>query len=96
MDKLLKIKQIGDFNEYILQEEKTKKTYRLVLEFYGLKPEVNDILMLNEKLLDPKSEWATYFYVFEELKKTEANLAEVDLAEIIIKDKKHILKRVYG
>ena len=96
MDKLLKIKQIGNFNEYILQEEKTKKTYRLVLEFYGLKPEVNDILMLNEKLLDPKSEWSTYFYVFEELKKTEANLAEEDLAEIIIKDKKHILKRVYG
>ena len=76
--------------------KKTKKTYRLVLEFYGLKTEVNDILMLNEKLLDPKSEWATYFYVFEELKKPEANLAEVDLAEIIIKDKKHILKRVYG
>ena len=25
MVKLLKIKQIGNFNEYILQEEKTKK-----------------------------------------------------------------------
>lgn len=96
MDLSLKIMQINKFNEYILQDVKTKKTHRLILEFYGINPKVGDMILLNEKLLDPKSDLYVQSYAFEELDGNENNLDEMDLAGLITNNKKHILKRMYG
>lgn len=96
MDLSLKIMQINKFNEYILQDVKTKKTHRLILEFYGINPKVGDMILLNEKLLDPKSDLYVQSYAFEELDGKENNLDEMDLAGLITNNKKHILKRMYG
>ena len=96
MDLSLKIMQINKFNEYILQDVKTKKTHRLILEFYGISPKVGDMILLNEKLLDPKSDLYVQSYAFEELDGKENNLDEMDLAGLITNNKKHILKRMYG
>lgn len=96
MDMSLKIKQINKFNEYILQDVKTKKMHRLILEFYRIEPKVDDLIVINEKLLDPKSDLYIQSYAFEELGEIESNLDETDLAGLITKDKKYILKRMYG
>ena len=92
----LKIKQINKFNEYILQDVKTKKMHRLILEFYKIEPKVGDLIVINEKLLDPKSDLYIQSYAFEEFNEIENNLDEADLAGLITKDKKYILKRIYG
>ena len=92
----LKIKQINKFNEYILQDVKTKKKHRLILEFYGINPNVGDLIMINEKLLDPKSELYIQSYAFEKLDEIENNLDETDLAGLMSNDKKYVLKRMYG
>ena len=96
MDLSLKIMQINKFNEYILQDIKTKKTHRLILEFYKINPNVGDIILISEKLLDPKSDLYIQSYAFEELEEITKNLDEADLAGLITKDKKYILKRMYG
>lgn len=92
----LKIKRINKFNEYILQDVKTKKKHRLILEFYGINPKVGDLIMINEKLLDPKSEHYIQSYAFEKLGEIENNLDETDLAGLMSNDKKYVLKRMYG
>lgn len=89
----LKIKRINKFNEYILQDVKTNKKHRLILEFYG---KVGDLIMVNEKLLDPKSEHYIQSYAFEKLGEIESNLDETDLAGLMSNDKKYVLKRMYG
>lgn len=96
MDLSLKIRQINKFNEYILQDVKTKKTHRLILEFYGINPKLGDIILLNEKLLDPKSDLYVQSYAFEKLNEIENNFDETDLAGLMSNDKKYILKRMYG
>ena len=96
MDLSLKIKQINKFNEYILQDVKTKRIHRLILEFHGIDPKVGDVILLNEKLLNPKSDLYIQSYAFEEFKEIENNLDKADLAGLITKDKKYILKRMYG
>lgn len=92
----LKIKRINKFNEYILQDVKTNKKHRLILEFYGINPKVGDLIMINEKLLDPKSEHYIQSYAFEKLGEIENNLDETDLAGLMSNDKKYVLKRMYG
>lgn len=92
----LKIKRINKFNEYILQDVKTNKKHRLILEFYGINPKVGDLIMVNEKLLDPKSEHYIQSYAFEKLGEIESNLDETDLAGLMSNDKKYVLKRMYG
>ena len=53
MDLKLKIIKINKFNEFILQDQDSEKEYSLILEFYGInKPKINDILLLDERLLD--------------------------------------------
>ena len=96
MDSSLKIRQINKFNEYILQDIKTKRTHRLILEFYGINPKVGDIILLNEELLDPKSDLYIQSYAFEKFNEIENNLDKADLAGLITKDKKYVLKRMYG
>lgn len=96
MDVFLKIKQINEFNEYILQEVETKKEYRLILKFYGINAKVGDLVVINEKLLDPKSEFYVQSYAFEELSEIENDLDEADLAGLISIGGKYILKRMYG
>lgn len=97
MDLSLKIKKINKFNEYILLDNKSKKEYNLVLEFYGMKtPKVNDVLLLNANLVDPKSKWYSQPYAFEPLGSDDLDLNESDMAGLVTKDKKYVLKRIYG
>lgn len=97
MDKSLKIMQIKSHNEYVLQDTVIKEQYRLILEFHDMdKPQVGDVLLLNENLLNPKYEWYGQPYAFEKLDNDKTDLKEIDLAGIFTKNKKYILKRVYG
>lgn len=97
MDLNLKIKEIKKFNQYILQDTKTKKQYSLILEFYKVDaPKVNDMILLNEDLVNPKNEWFSQPYTFEVLDADEFNINQRDIAGLITRDKKYILKRIYG
>ena len=97
MDLSLKIKKINEFNEYILQDKKSKKEYNLVLEFYGInQPNINDIILLNENLVNKNYEGYAQPYAFEIFDKKDIEINEIDMAGLITKDKKYILKRVYG
>lgn len=96
MQIVLRIKQINEFNEYILQDIDSKKEYRLILEFCGISPKVDDILSLNKNLVDPKSKLYIQSYAFERLDNDEDNLDEVDFAGLVTDDKKYRLKRIYG
>ena len=97
MDVNLKILEIKKFNEYILQSNENKKKYSLILEFYGLdKPKVNDTLVLNENLLNTKHKDYSQPYAFEILNDNDLDVKENDMAGLVTKDKKYILKRIYG
>lgn len=97
MDTSLKIKEIKKHGEFVLQNQKTKQECRLILQFYGIQsPQVGDVLLLNERLLNPKDEWFSQPYAFEALEDSDDGLKEIDLAGLITKDKKYLLKRVYG
>lgn len=93
----LKIKEIKEYNEYILQDMTTKQKHSLVLEFYKLNnPKVGDVLLLDESLLNRNSKNFSQPYAFEKLDNEEKNISENDLACLVCKDKKYILKRIYG
>lgn len=104
MDILLKIKEIKEYNEYILHDELTNKDYRLILEFYGIdSPQVGDFLLLHKNLLDPQNQWYSQPYAFEiltdddsSLKEESSKIKDIDLAALSTKDKKYVLKRIYG
>ena len=96
MDSSLKIKQMNKFNEYILQDVNTKRTHRLILEFHGIDPKVGNVILLDGKLSNPKSDLYIQLYEFEEFNEIENNLDKADLAGLIAKDKKYVLKRMYG
>lgn len=93
----LKIKEIKEYNEYILQDMTTKKQYSLILEFHRLNnPKIGDVLLLDASLLNRNSKNFSQPYAFEKLDNEEKNIGENDLACLVCKDKKYILKRIYG
>lgn len=99
----LKIIKKKEHNEFILQESKSKKEYSIILGFYGINnPEVNDTIFLDNSLLDSNNEWFSQPYTFEIInkktnsKKDNMGLKKIDLALFISKNKKYILKRIYG
>lgn len=93
----LKIIKVNNFNEYILKDKKEGKEYSIIMEFYGIdKPKVNDIIALSDRLVDPNDKWYSQPYAFELLNDTETNLKQIDVIGLISKDKKYILKRIYG
>ena len=97
MDLKLKIIKINKFNEFILQDQDSEKEYSLILEFYGInKPKINDILLLDERLLDKNYKGYSQPYAFEKFNDSDKNLNVTDLVGFVSKDKKYILKRVYG
>ncbi len=97
MDIGLKIVKINKFNQYVLQDTKTKEEFKLILEFYGMfKPKVDDILLIDKRLLDHKNEWFSQPYAFEIFNDDEDDLKEIDLVGLLTKNKKYILKRIYG
>lgn len=97
MNLKLKILKINKYNEFILQDQDSKKEYSLILEFYGInKPKINDILLLDERLLDKNYKGYSQPYAFEKFNDSDKNLNETDLVGLVSKDKKYILKRVYG
>ena len=99
MDVSLKIKEKREFNEYILVDTKTKREYKLILEFYFMdEPKIGDVLVLNEELLNINNENFVQPYAFEILTENEDFkwLNENDMAALVTKDKKYILKRIYG
>ncbi len=97
MDLNLKITQLKPYNQYVLLETKSQKTYTLVLEFYGVeKPKINDILVLNEKLLDPKFQDYCQPYAFAPFEKSDKIGDESELIGLVCKGKKYILKRIFG
>lgn len=93
----LKVIKVNNFNEYILEDKKEGKEYSIIMEFYGIdKPKVNDIIALSDRLVDPNNKWYSQPYAFELLNDTETNLKQIDVIGLISKDKKYILKRIYG
>ena len=92
----LKIMQINNFNEYILQDKDTDKRHQLVLEFHGISPKVDDMIVLDERLLDPKSDLYIKSYAFEAINDDKTAVSGADLAGLITKDKEYVLKRMYG
>lgn len=86
---------------YMLENEETKLTLNLLLEFYDVEePKVNDYIIMHKKLLDRKSDLFTQPYAFELCKdKTFDEVKKLNDAEyalIVSDNKKYILKRVYG
>ncbi len=93
----LEVVKINEYNEYILKDKNNNKEYRLILEFYGInKPNINDIIVISNKLLEPNNKWYSQPYAFELTDDTNINLKSVNLIGFISKDKKYILKRIYG
>jgi len=93
------IKEILDYNAYKLRTK--DKEYNLVLEFYGVdKPNVGDMLLIHELLLDPKWENYTQPYAFEV--KTDVSLKKIkddNNEEFIVlrtRNKNYALRRIYG
>lgn len=96
MDLSLKIKQMNKFNEYILQDVNTKRTHRLILEFHGIDPKVGNVILLDEKLSNPKSDLYIQLYEFEEFNEIENNLDKADLAGLISKIKNLLLSKRFS
>lgn len=99
--KALKILKKSEFNNYVLQDIESGKTYNLVLEFYDtLEPDINDEMIINEKLLDPSFEGYSKPYAFTTCdKKLEDFInAKEELEYIVLNTNKKniVLKRIYG
>ena len=97
----LKIKKIIANNEYVLENEKIGKRYRLCFCFYSKNfPTVDDEIIISEFLLDKKSEEYCQPYFFGELSDNtgrDANVVqESELLSWQHKGKKYLLKRIYG
>lgn len=92
----LKVIGVRQYGEYLLQNEKGE-IISLILEFYGVEnPNINDLLIINEKLLDRSSEYFVQPYAFTLYDENDVRMIEEDIAGMV-KDGKHIaLKRVYG
>lgn len=94
---VLKIIKLNKVHEYFLQDIKTNKEYRLILEFYGIDyPKVNDFLLLDENLLNPNHERYCQPYAFGILEASNTKLDKIDLVGLITKDKQYLLQRMYG
>ncbi len=97
MDLKLKVVQLKPYNQYVLLDEASQKTFSLVLEFYGVKsPQINDFLVLNEKLLDQNFEGYCEPYAFTPLEDSDEIRDESELSGLICSGEKYVLKRVYG
>lgn len=85
---------------YLLENEEKKESFRLMLEFYGIKVEANDYLIIHKDLLDRSNENFTQPYAFElcEDKSFDEvkNLNDTEYAILVSKNKKFVLKRIYG
>jgi hypothetical protein len=96
----LTIKEINKFNEYVL-EDKDKNNYSLIMEFYDVqKPEVGDTLLLHENLLNKNSAEYSQPYSFGALDnkcgREKSLLTETEIIGLQYKNKKIMLKRIYG
>ncbi len=88
MNKLI-IQEVNDY-DYTARSEKGI-IYRLNIEFYsGYKPQVNDIIYLNDDILKEAN-----LYAFEEIHDIK-NIQMKDIIKVISKNKKYYFKRVYG
>ena len=97
MEVSLKIIKINKYGQYILEDIVTKAKYSFILEFYDLdKPQVNDILVLDKSMTDTNSKEFSQPYAFEPLKDDDMDIVAKDIAGLVTKDKKYILKRIYG
>lgn len=97
MDLKLKVVQLKPYNQYVLLDEASQKTFSLVLEFYGVRsPQINDILVLNEKLLDQNFEGYCEPYAFAPLEDGDKIRDKSELSGLICSGEKYILKRIYG
>ena len=98
----LKIISINKNNEYVLQNEKSKKQHTLMLEFYNVKnPKVGDRLFISKNLLDINFEGFCQPYAFtvaneNEIEKFAQNNFDNEIAVLFNSNNKTILKRIYG
>ncbi len=97
----LRVKEINAKNEYLLENEKDGKQYRLCICFYSKNsPVVDDEIIISKNLLNKKYEGYCQPYFFGELEdKTgrDSNILQDD--ELISwqhDGKKNLLKRIYG
>lgn len=97
----LEIKQINNEIELFLADNKTGKGYKLLLEIFGdVKPQVGDILVLHEDLLNPNSECYSQPYFFDCLESEYGRdveaLQDNEKLALLRKENKWGFKRVYG
>lgn len=95
---VLKIEKINEYNNYFLKDNSSNKNYSLYLEFYGVeKPVVGSEIAINEKLLNPNYEGFAQPYAFELCKDlTSLDKNNAEYIALNIKNKKYVLKRIYG
>ncbi len=98
----LKIISINKNNEYVLQSEKSKKRYTLMLEFYDVeKPQIGDRLLISKTLLDKNSQLFCQPYAFAAADKSvidnfAQNYSNDDIVVLSNLNKNIILQRIYG
>ncbi len=98
MSNLIKLTVVkkGEFGEYVLENKKIQ--HSLNLEFFGVRqPEMGDVLIIPEHWLNTRSLNYVHSLCFELVK--DKAIAEQYKEHIIgfnTKDKKYVLKRVYG
>ncbi len=100
--KRLIIKEITNNNFFLLEDEKSNKE-ELIFEFFSeVKPEKNDLIYLDEKIINKKSIYFTQPFSYELLGEginIMKNYVDKNPTEYLIlfkKNKKLIYKRIYG
>lgn len=97
----LEVLKKNENDEYLLKERKTGKKFSLVFVFYdSAQPEMGDVIVLHESLLDRKSNNFCQPYYFGGLENSFGRESEIlgddELLYLHCKDKQMIFKRLYG
>lgn len=93
----LKVLKINEYNNFLLKDVQTEKVYSLFLEFYNVPDiEVSDTIFLNKNLLNPQFEGFAQPYAFELFLGNVDEKNNLEYAIYCKKNKKYILKRIYG
>lgn len=101
---MVKLKIIEKDKEQYKLIGNDKKIYELVLQFFDIKedeiPDINDYINISAELLNPRYKEYTTFFTFAKLDnicgKPNISLNDIDIIIIEKKNKKIMLKRLYG
>ena len=94
----LRIMRIKNNSYYVLLDENTEKIYTLIFEFHLMEyPNVNDYIIFDEKLLNPKFEGFAQPYALRPIEQNEIETTDqIDIFVLESNNKNTMLKRIYG